>query len=245
MRRLFITGFGKFGRQAVDELRQENHLNQVVVDFIDLAAGKSIGKDAVWIILGSLAEVSAMGEDSSIMHAFRFASAKGILMAVSLADGSQEKNLQAYDRLSIMGVHMLVLFTAKRLLNPIKEIAGMLNELFASKWIDGIIRIDLTDVQELLLTSECLYFGESGSVERVKDYCQAVCLACAAAFPEQKIAEPVHAIVLLEGFESPTAITSISQGIERIGDYCDNYSVTLSVCESDIESYHAAIFAGV
>ena len=91
MRRLFITGFGKFGRQAVDELRQENHLNQVVADFIDLAAGKSIGKDAVWIILGSLAEVSAMGEDSSIMHAFRFASAKGILRAVSLADGSQEK----------------------------------------------------------------------------------------------------------------------------------------------------------
>ena len=49
--------------------------------------------------------------------------------------------------------------------------------------------------------------------------------------------------VLLEGAQLDLVL--LNQGIELIGDYCDDYFVTLGICESNLKEYHAVIFAGI
>ena len=49
--------------------------------------------------------------------------------------------------------------------------------------------------------------------------------------------------VLLEGAQLDLEL--LNQGIEQLGDYCDDYFVTLGICESNLKEYHAVIFAGV
>ena len=109
--------------------------------------------------------------------------------------------------------------------------------------LKDLIWIDLNDVQELLLDSKELYFGETGNTDDVSDYFQAICLACVRAFPSKKIAGQVHVFVLLEGAQLDLEL--FNQGIEQLGDYCDDYFVTLGICESNLKEYHAVIFAGV
>jgi|GEM_PF-2800650 hypothetical protein len=244
MKKLFITGLGQFGKQVIDALQYTNQLNCDVKCFINTSIDegivKNMEKGTVWIIISSWMDLQTSRNNQSTIIP---ASEKVILVAVPSSDISQKEIMQVYNRLLPIETHMLIPFAAQRALVTIEETVSLFTELFAAKWTNGIIRIDLNDVQELLLDSKELYFGETGNTDDVSDYFQAICLACVRAFPSKKIAGQVHVFVLLEGAQLDLEL--FNQGIEQLGDYCDDYFVTLGICESNLKEYHAVIFAGV
>lgn len=235
MERLLVTGYGRCGTQLVCELQQKHPLACGMEISTDGLASGDIATNTAWIIVSSWADVLAMEKAVGIQLPDNV-----ILIAFPLLEDADAEVLQAYNS---RGVHVVIPVAVEKHLEPASWPIRLLVELFAFKWATGVIQINLMDVQELLLTSSFLYFGESGKDEAASNDYHAICLACKRAFPKHKIEQMVHVFVLLEG--KFTDIISINRGIEQIGIHCDNYFVTLSICETDIDYCHAVIFAGV